>query len=325
VVINGCIKQQVLQKSKGYYMKQKFGKDESIKVIGSGEHVFNNIMNVFGILITVLALYPLYYVFIASFSKPYYVENGDVMFRIIGFTLDSYKQAFAKNSIWIAYGNTIFYTVFGVLFNMFFTATMAYALSKTRLLARKWLTIFVVFTMWFSAGIIPLYMTFRDYHLLNTRFAVLGGFALNTYNLIILKSFFEQVPSSLEEAAFIGDTIDCVVKRIFRMNDKMSRLIDDEHGIFPTGIMFHQQRLQFINLDIRCKNTDRSAFFDKRRTHRDHRDVAYAVHINIGKRGFVIPYRNRIPWPLCRNKVCGRLPIGRIDVYAVFKPCIDIE
>jgi len=176
---------------------------DPIKVAGKGERVFNYVMNAFGILITLLALYPLYYVLIASFSKPYFVENGDVTFRIVGFTLDSYKQAFAKNSIWLAYGNTVFYTLFGVLFNMFFTATMAYALSKPRLFGRKWLTIFVVFTMWFSAGIIPLYMAFRDYHLLNTRFAILGGFALNTYNLIILKSFFEQVPSSMEEAAFI--------------------------------------------------------------------------------------------------------------------------
>lgn len=178
-------------------------KNNGIKIIGKGEHIFNYVMNIFGILITLLALYPLYYVFIASFSKPYYVENGDVIFRIMGFTLDSYKQAFAKDSIWIAYANTIFYTVFGVLVNMFFTATMAYALSKKRLVARKFLTVFVVFTMWFSAGIIPLYMTFRDYNLLNMRIAVLAGFALNTYNLIILKSFFEQVPSSLEEAAFI--------------------------------------------------------------------------------------------------------------------------
>ena len=171
-----------------------------MKILSTGELIFNYVMNACGILIALIALYPLYYVFIASLSKPYFVENGEVLFRVIGFTLDSYRQAFLKNSIWLAYANTVFYTLVGVLFNMVFTATMAYALSKRRLVGRKYLTLFVVFTMWFSAGIIPLYMAFRDYHLLNTRFAILAGFAMNTYNLIILKSFFEQVPSSLEEA-----------------------------------------------------------------------------------------------------------------------------
>lgn len=184
-------------------MKKKFKTSSDVKILSTGELIFNYVMNACGVLIALIALYPLYYVFIASLSKPYFVENGEVLFRVIGFTLDSYRQAFLKNSIWLAYANTVFYTLVGVLFNMVFTATMAYALSKRRLVGRKYLTLFVVFTMWFSAGIIPLYMAFRDYHLLNTRFAILAGFAMNTYNLIILKSFFEQVPSSLEEAAFI--------------------------------------------------------------------------------------------------------------------------
>jgi putative aldouronate transport system permease protein len=170
---------------------------------GRGDRIFNRSMNVIGVVISLVCLYPLFYVVIASVSKPLFVENGSVMFRPIGLTLDSYLQAFSKDGIWIAYANTIFYTVFGVLVNLLFSASMAYALSKKRLVARKFFTLFTVFTMWFSAGIIPLYMTFRDFNLLDTRAAILFGFAVNTYNMIILKSFFEQVPSSLEEAAFI--------------------------------------------------------------------------------------------------------------------------
>jgi putative aldouronate transport system permease protein len=170
---------------------------------GRGDRIFNRSMNIIGVVISLVCLYPLFYVVIASVSKPLFVENGSVMFRPIGLTLDSYRQAFSKDGIWIAYANTIFYTVFGVLVNLLFSASMAYALSKKRLVARKFFTLFTVFTMWFSAGIIPLYMTFRDFNLLDTRAAILFGFAVNTYNMIILKSFFEQVPSSLEEAAFI--------------------------------------------------------------------------------------------------------------------------
>jgi putative aldouronate transport system permease protein len=173
------------------------------RIIGRGERIFNACMIVLGILITVVVLYPVYYAFIASLSKPFFVDNGSVMFSIKGFNFSSYTAAFQKPGIWTAYGNTIFYTVFGVLVNMAFTTTMAYALSKEKLVFRKFFTLFTIFTMWFNAGIIPTYLNFKSFGMLNTRSAIIFGFAINTYNLIIMKSFFEQVPKSLEEAAFI--------------------------------------------------------------------------------------------------------------------------
>ncbi len=171
--------------------------------IGTGEKIFNVSMIVLGIIISIVCLYPIWYTLIASVSKPLFVDDGSVMFLPKGINFESYKQAFAKNGLWRSYANTIYYTLFGVVVNMFFSTTMAYALSRKRLAGRKFFTLFTVFTMWFSAGIIPLYLTFKDYHLLNTRTAIIFGFAINTYNMIILKSFFEQVPESLEEAAFI--------------------------------------------------------------------------------------------------------------------------
>ena len=172
-------------------------------IIGTSERIFNIVMNILGVIITIVCLYPIYYVLIASFSRPYYVDNGDVLFRIIGFTVDAYKRAFSRDGLFMAYGNTIFYTLVGLLFNMFFTTTMAYALSKKRLAWRKGLTLFVVFTMWFNAGVIPTYLNFRDFGLIDSRLSILLGFSINAYNLIILKSFFEQVPDSMEEAAFM--------------------------------------------------------------------------------------------------------------------------
>lgn len=178
-------------------------KKENSLLITADEKVFSILASILGIIITIICLYPIFYVLIASFSKPFYVENGDVMFWVKGFNLESYIKAFNKDGIWMAYFNTFYYTIFGVLANMFFTTTMAYALSKHKLLFKKFFTFLVVFTMWFSAGMIPLYMTFVNLNLLNTRTSVIVGFAINTYNLIILKSFFEQVPESLEEAAVI--------------------------------------------------------------------------------------------------------------------------
>lgn len=184
--------------------------------IGKGEQVFNKVMIAVGIAITIVTLYPIWYTLIASISKPLYVDDGSVMFFPKSLTFESYRQAFSKEGIWICYANTIYYTFFGVLVNMVFSTTMAYSLSRKRLMGRKALTLFTVFTMWFSAGIIPLYLTFRDYGLLNTRTAVIFGFAVNTYNMIILKSFFEQVPESLEEAAFMdGASNTTIFLRIF--------------------------------------------------------------------------------------------------------------
>ncbi|GKX29748.1 sugar ABC transporter permease [Vallitalea longa] len=176
---------------------------KSDKLVTRNEKIFNGVMTVVGIIISIVAFYPIFYVLIASFSKPIFVENGDVMFWLKGFNFESYKQAFMKDGIWIAYGNTMFYTIAGVVVNMFFTTTMAYALSRERLIFRKFFTLMAIFTMWFNAGMIPLYMAFKDYNLLDTRTAIIVGFAINTYNLVIMKSFFEQIPKSLEEAAFI--------------------------------------------------------------------------------------------------------------------------
>ena len=173
------------------------------RVIGTGERIFDVGMTILGILISIVVLYPIYYALIASLSKPLYVENGTVMFSIKHFTLESYKQACAKPGIWLAYANTIFYTAFGVLINMAFSTSMAYALSKKKLMFRKFFTLFTVFTMWFNAGIIPTYLNFKNFGLQDTRTAIIFGFAINTYNIIIMKSFFEQVPMELEEAAFI--------------------------------------------------------------------------------------------------------------------------
>ena len=184
------------------------GKNAGIKIQSRGEKIFDAALNVFGVILVAIILYPIYYVFIASISRPLPVENGSVILTPVGVTLESYRQALKTPYLGTALLNSLYYTFGGVLVNMVFSTTMAYALSKKRLVGRKIFTLFTVFTMWFSAGIIPLYMTFRDFHMLNTRNAILFGFAMNTYNMIILKSFFEQVPESLEEAAFIDGASD---------------------------------------------------------------------------------------------------------------------
>lgn len=182
--------------------KKKY--DEEFRGVQSiGEKTFEAIAIIIGLIITVIVLYPLFYILISSVSKPFFVDNGSVVFAPVGFNLESYKKALDIKGFFMAYGNTLFYTVVGVGVNMIFTSLGAYALSKKRLMFRKFWTLFVVFTLWFNAGIIPTYLNIRDLNLLNTRTGILLAFAVNAYNLIILKSFFESVPKSLEEAAYI--------------------------------------------------------------------------------------------------------------------------
>ena len=156
----------------------------SARIESRGERIFDIAVKVIGIVLIILCLYPLYYVIIASISRPLYVENGQVMFTPVMPTLESFREAFQTPWLWTSFGNSIFYTLAGVLVNMVFSTTMAYALSRPRLIFRKFFTLLAVFTMWFSAGIIPMYMTFRDFHLLDTRIAIIFGFAISTYNMI---------------------------------------------------------------------------------------------------------------------------------------------
>lgn len=180
------------------------------------EKTFNIIVSTICVIICILTFYPLWYTFIASISGPYFVETGSVIFWPHGINFDSYRRVFEIDGIWLAYGNTIFYTVIGTAVSMFLSTTMAYSLSRAQLKGRKFFTFLLVFTMWFNAGIIPTYLNLRDLGLLNTRSVIILGFALSAYNVIILKSFFEQVPISLEEAAFIDGANNLTVfARIF--------------------------------------------------------------------------------------------------------------
>lgn len=168
-----------------------------------GELTFEIFATILCVLIIIASVYPLYYILISALSNPFAVQSGEVLLWIKGFSLESFKAAFKTDGLWMSYGNTIFYTVFGVIFNMFFTTTMAYALSKKRLFGRKFFSMMVAFTLWFQAGIIPFYLTLRNYHMLDKRITILLAFAINAYNLIIMRSFFEQTPEALEEAALI--------------------------------------------------------------------------------------------------------------------------
>lgn len=161
--------------------------------------------------ISIATLYPLVYVFSASISNGEAVAAGQVVLLPINPNFNSYLKVFDFSGLWVAYGNTIFYTVFGTITCMIFSVTGAYALSKKRLAGRKIFTIMVTMTMWFKAGTVPEFLNFQSLGLYNSRAVPIIGFAIVAFNVILLKTYFESIPESLEESAFIDGASDFTV------------------------------------------------------------------------------------------------------------------
>lgn len=162
--------------------------------------VFNGIVMVFVMVVTLL---PVLNVIAKSFSDIKYITQNAVSFWPKGFNVITYKIVMADPIFWIDYKNTIIYTVVGTLISLFMTTIFAYALSVPRLKGRKFFTAFAVFTMFFNGGMIPNYLLVRNLGMRNTIWAVVIPGAISTFNLIVMRTFFEGLPRELEEAASI--------------------------------------------------------------------------------------------------------------------------
>lgn len=173
-----------------------------------GEKIFDVINIVMLTLIAAVTLCPLVYIFAASLSSGDAYARGAVMLWPVEATTAAYKEILNDSSVWTAYANTIFYTVAGTAVNLLLTFMGAYPLSKKYLPGAKWIMKFVVLTMWFQPGMIPFYLTIKEYGLLNSRMSIIIGFAISAYNMMLMKNFFMSVPDSLEEAAKLDGAND---------------------------------------------------------------------------------------------------------------------
>jgi ABC-type sugar transport system, permease component len=167
----------------------------------------------FVIALTAVILYPLIFVVSASISDPAYVNTGRMWLWPRGVTLEGYERVFRNPEIWLGYRNTIFYTLTGVLINLFFTLPGAYALSRRDLVGRNLLTFIIVFTMFFQGGLIPSYLLVKSLGMVNTVWALLLPWAAGVFQIIVARTFFQtSVPRELEEAAEIDG---CSTFRLF--------------------------------------------------------------------------------------------------------------
>lgn len=174
-----------------------------------GERIFT--WTIYGILFLFCALiiFPLLHIISGSFSDPMSLLRGEVSFWPKGFTLTMYEKVFKDSSIWRGYRNTIFYTVMGTAISVAITTCAAYSLSRKDFYGKNIFMGMFVFTMFFNGGMIPTFLIVQRLNLLNTFWALILPTAVSTYNLIIMRTFFQStIPFELVESASLDGCTD---------------------------------------------------------------------------------------------------------------------
>lgn len=234
--------------------------------------VFNVVNVVIMFLLMFITLYPMYYVVVASFSDPLLLKShtGPLTWILGSPTLAGYKRTLSNKSLFVGFKNTMFYLIVGTTMQVVLTSMGAYVLTRKSFMIRKGVMKMIVFTMFFSGGLIPMFFVIRDTHIYNTIWVSSVPYAVSAFNLIIMKSFFESLPESLEEAAIIDGANDFTVfsKIIMPLSKPVVAVMILYYGVgqwnswFPAA-MFTRDRvlypLQMILREILIENESLTA------------------------------------------------------------------
>lgn len=173
------------------------------------DRIFYIVIGIFLTTILICVAYPLIYIISASFSSPYAVSTGKVIFFPVEFSLEGYEAVFKNKDVLVGYRNTIIYTVLGTVLNLCVTLCAAYPLSRRDLPFKNAFTFIFSFTMIFSGGMIPTYILMKDLGFINTMWAMIIPGAISVYNMIITRTFMQSsIPYELFEAAKIDGCND---------------------------------------------------------------------------------------------------------------------
>jgi putative aldouronate transport system permease protein len=178
----------------------------------AAQRAFGAANNTLMLLVMIVTVYPFVHVAASSLSLPSLLvkHQGPVIWPL-GFTTAAYRMVLANPLILSGYANTLLYVLTGTAVNMVVTCTGAYVLSRRGLLLRNVLMFMAVFTMFFSGGLIPYYLQVKALGLTDTRWALIFPPALNTFNLIVMRTYFLGQPESLEESARIDGAGDVTI------------------------------------------------------------------------------------------------------------------
>lgn len=174
-----------------------------MKFESKGEVVFRWLVNYpFLVFLTFVCLYPMLYVVFASFSVPsQYMAHSGPLWGSLGFSTASYMHVFRNPNILTGYRNTIWILAVGIPINMALTIVGAYFLSRRGVMLFKPIMILILFTMYFSGGMIPTFLLIQNLGLIDSRWALILPGAVSTFNVIVLRTAMFAVPESLEESA----------------------------------------------------------------------------------------------------------------------------
>ena len=166
------------------------------------DYVVDFLIGLLVVAVVIVVLYPLWFIVIASFSNASLVSQGGVTLFPKGIDFAGYAKILDDARIWTGYKNTIIYSVVGTIVNMLVTLPVAFALSRSEFKARRVILFLFTFTMFFAGGLIPSYLLFKDLGILNSMWVFILPGAVNVYNVIIARSFFEtSIPEELHDAA----------------------------------------------------------------------------------------------------------------------------
>lgn len=174
---------------------------QNMNLYSRGDKIFVRLNMLLVGIFTILALYPFIYIAAVSFSSGFAARAGKVIVTPIDTTFAAYTRILAEPAFWNSYLNTFIYTIGGTILSLIIIIPAAYALSRPQLIGRRFWNFIVAFTMWFNAGMIPFFLNMRDLGLLDSYIGIIIGFAVNAFNIILLRNFFESIPTSFEEAA----------------------------------------------------------------------------------------------------------------------------
>ena len=189
-----------------------------------GEKVFTVFNTLFMIFMGFVCLYPMIYVILASFSDSnQLMAHSGILLKPLGFNLKSYEAVSHNRLIFSGYRNTLFILVIGVAINILMTSLGAYFLSRRNLMLKGFVMGMITVTMFFSGGMIPIFLTVKNLGLLNSLWSLIIPSAISTFNLIIMRTSFMSIPAGIEEAAEIDGAGH--VRMLFRIILPMSRSI----------------------------------------------------------------------------------------------------
>ena len=201
-------------------------KKKKVKM-STGDKVFTVINTVIMILVCIAIVYPLYYVLLASVTDPVVVSSGKILLYPEAWYTNGYETTLKYQPLWTGYANTIKYTVVGTLISLVCTIPAGYALSRYDMVGRKPIMFLFTFTMFFSGGMIPMYLTVQQLHIYNTTWAMVLPVAVSAYNLIVCRSFFEVVfrsSFSKQQKSTAAAILDSSSKLQFRCRKRSSQL-----------------------------------------------------------------------------------------------------